>query len=271
MFRALILLLALLATSLLAPSARADAKACIAAHEHGQVAKNQGSLLEARRHFDECAADGCPPPIQSECRGFLEGLAIPTVVLQFEQETPPIDVHAFVDGNEVSLGAATEVDPGRHRFRFVAADGRSHEIVLDVAATDRNRTIVGDLRREEVPVPAPAPLLPDPEPPKKSGPSYVGPLVLVGVGGLGLISFAGLAVAGKVLEDDLLDECAPNCEEEDVKMMRNRYFGADVSLIVGGASLAAALVWFLVARSQEPDDEQASVSLATPGELVIRW
>jgi hypothetical protein len=286
MLRTLIVALALFAALLTSRSARADAKACISAHEQGQVAKNHDSLLEARARFEECATDACPAPIARECAAFLSELAaqIPTVVFQLKHDPgDAIDARVLVDGREIPGaigGSAAEVDPGRHRFRFEAKDGRTHEVVMDIARAARDQIVIGDFRRDaggdaDGPAPnpgTPAPLpLPD-APEDDSGPSYLGPIVMFAVAGAGLVSFLGLAASGKV-EENKLDDCKPRCQEEDVQRMRNRYLGADISLGIAGASLAAAVVWLLVARSEEPDSaaEPAAVSVAFPGQLELTF
>ena len=72
------------------------------------------------------------------------------------------------------------------------------------------------------------------------------------IGGGAALFFAGFAVAGKAKEH----------ERDEVKMMRDRYLAADINLGIAGASLTAALIWFLATPSGDASEPAPAASLS---------
>jgi hypothetical protein len=84
----------------------------------------------------------------------------------------------------------------------------------------------------------------------------VGPLALAGVGlvGIGLFSYFGLTGLSK--EHDLEQSCMPRCSPSDIDGVRTRYHVADISLGIGVAALAGAILWYVLTpspRGSSPD------------------
>lgn len=72
--------------------------------------------------------------------------------------------------------------------------------------------------------------------------------VLAGVGVVGLATFIGFAVDGRVRQAELESGCAPYCAAEDVRAMRRSYWIGDVALAVSLASFAGSGVLFWASR-----------------------
>src|SRR5688572_26409323 len=108
-----------------AEAAPADAPACIAQSERGQLDRDEGRLLEAREAFVACSREDCPRVVRKDCQEFLADLErrVPTVLL-VARDSDGRDltrVRVKVDDKPFAemLGAtALPIDPGSHRFRF---------------------------------------------------------------------------------------------------------------------------------------------------------
>lgn len=223
--------------------------ACIAAHEEAQSLRSQKKLHAARAKFVACARAECPIVVRKEC---VEQLALvekdaPTVVLEARDDNGmgAADVKVSIDGTSVGdrlTGTAVDVEPGEHLFKFERPDGKSLEQRVVVAEGDRNRKVVGDFST----------LVPKPFARPRPGEGATAPrepktiptlaYVAGGVGVLGASSFAFFALTGKSAEKDLASSCGPNCKDDDLSSVKRDYLIADISLVIGVASLAAAVV-----------------------------
>lgn len=246
------LLLALMLTSLApAADARESPKAtCIASHEKAQVERREKKLRAAREHFVACARDSCPTAVRKECSRLLAEVEAsqPTIVFAVKdgEGHDTSNVRVFFDGAPLldSLtGAAVDVDPGEHVFRFVLPSGESNEQHGVVLEGDKNRKIEADFSAGKVHAAGPGPEAPaaPPSPPEKKA---IPPLAFVfgGVAVVGLGSFAYFAATGKGAEKDLASSCKPNCTSSDVSPVHRDYLIADVSLAVAAVATVAA-VW----------------------------
>jgi hypothetical protein len=145
-------LLALLVVSGLAGDAdAADPVAeCIGANERSLDLRKQGKLLDARRELATCAASTCPEAIQQACRDRIASVnaSIPSIVFRVKDAAGQdlMDVQMWIDGQPAgAVGVvARQVDPGRHVFRFRAADRSETEsaFVLREGESDRVESIV---------------------------------------------------------------------------------------------------------------------------------
>jgi hypothetical protein len=86
--------------------------------------------------------------------------------------------------------------------------------------------------------PEPAP----PAPPPAAAPIPVASIALAGVAVVGLGSFTFFALSGKSTEHDLAGSCGPRCSDDEVSPVKTKYAIADVSLLIGIAAAAVAVV-----------------------------
>jgi hypothetical protein len=75
--------------------------------------------------------------------------------------------------------------------------------------------------------------------------------VLTATASLATAGFVTLAVVGKTKQDEL-DECVGHCDIEDVRVMRQLYLGADISLGVAVAAAVALAGYFAVDTQLSP-------------------
>ncbi|NUO48243.1 MAG: hypothetical protein HOV80_05220, partial [Polyangiaceae bacterium] len=161
----------------------------------------------------------------------------------------------FIDGALQATrldGRAMPLDPGSHEIRVELADGTSAKTtVLLREGEARRRIVLG----EEPPPPPPERARPE----KVYEPAAWIPLATVAT--LGTIVFAGLAGAGKAKENELLEECAPFCTEEEDAEMRSLYLGADVALGIGAAGAVGLALYFAIAAANAPDPRPPAAML----------
>lgn len=220
-------------------------KQCNAAHEEAQTLKEQKKPHAAREKLVVCAKQECPVVLRKEC---AEQLTIvdrdaPTVTLEAHDDAgnDTADVKVSMDGTQVAdrlTGAAFDVEPGEHVFRFERADGKSIEQKVLVVEGEKNRKVVADFSTL---VPKPKPPEDKPPPPEKKS---LSPLVFVagGVAVAGVASFAFFALHGKGTEHDLQRSCSPHCTDSDVRPVKTDYLVGDISLAVALVATAAAVV-----------------------------
>jgi hypothetical protein len=237
---------------LVASTARAQSRQeCVAAFDQGQNLRQQGQLRAARAKFVVCAADGCPAPLRKDCAQALASVDadLPTVVLG-ARDTAGHDViptAVYVDDQPVSVadGRAIAYDPGKHVIRFEhPPDAPVTEMVV-LRVGEHDREILGTFPAA---APRPASAAPSaafeaaPPPPRSTRSSRpVGWIVgLAGVGVLGLGSFAYFGLTGESEKQQLLNSCAPACNDAQVNPVRSRYIAADASLGVGLVALGIA-------------------------------
>jgi hypothetical protein len=255
--------LAALATlTLSSRSAADDARPrCFAAYEQGQRLRGDGKLCAARDQFATCKEKACPSFVRSDCAGWLVQVdaRISTIVVASSSEPKSEEkarVMFFIDGelvNDAMDGHAISVDPGEHELRY-ALDGRSVEKHVVVPEGQKPFSFVVDWQELE---PPPAPVKPPPPKPVQADarrstwltrfptPTYV----LGGVSVVGLVSFAGFALAGWSIQS-----CAPTCSQSQVSSLRSEYAIADASLGVAVAAGAGALWFALTAKPPASSD-----------------
>lgn len=229
--------------------ARENSKAtCIATHEKAQVERREKKLRDAREHFVACARDVCPTAVRKECTRLLAEVEAsqPTVVFSVKDGNghDTSSVRVFFDEApilELLTGAAHDVDPGDHVFRFVLPSGESTEQRCVILEGDKNRKIEGDFSATKTHAPVAGDEVAPPPPVEKKAVSPV-TFVFGGVAVVALGSFAYFAATGKGAEKDLARSCKPNCTSDDVSPVQRDYLIADVSLAVAAVATVAA-VW----------------------------
>jgi len=97
---------------------------------------------------------------------------------------------------------------------------------------------------------------------RASGPSLVGPAMTMVAGAAALVAGGGLGLGNRGLYDDIESRCfegptCPGSAREDIDSLHTRNLVADVLLGVGGAAVAAGLVWLIVRLSGGDEDTVA--------------
>lgn len=261
---------ALLAVLLLCPrAARADARACIEHHSEGQLLRDQARFLDARQRFVGCADAACPAAIASECADLLADLerATPTVVLAARDEgrRDVVGVRVELDGQPLEgalNGRAIPLDPGPHRFRFVAPDGRVQELEAVALESIKGRPIEVQFAAPPSATPVAKGARPDPAAAALALPidaantsSNTRPTLAYVLGGIGVAALAGsgyFAWSGRSQRQELADTCSPSCTDEQVSPVRSKYLVADILLAVGVGSLGAGAYLFFQAPDRVP-------------------
>jgi hypothetical protein len=108
-----------------AEEAAADPASCTDTADHGQRAKKDGKLQDARDYFLSCAAPMCPELVQRDCLRWANDSIelIPSIVIDAtDEEGHDVgDARVLVDGYEVAStteGRSIDVDPGPHTVRI---------------------------------------------------------------------------------------------------------------------------------------------------------
>ena len=256
-----------LASALLPGAARADTKAaCVAASERGQTLRDDGAWTRARKEFQVCAADTCPPVVQRDCAHWLDELdqALPSVVLVVRDPAGDdlTEVRVVVDGapfaNRID-GKPIQLDPGAHVIRIEPPTLAPVEEHVTVHAGEKVRVVRFTTSANPPGASAsagaqpPPPLAPEP-PPEGPAPHAHSPwpFILGGVGVAAIGSFAFFGISGRLAYDDLRNQpchATATCSESDVRSIRTKFNVADVSLGIGIVTLAVATyIWIRESR-----------------------
>jgi hypothetical protein len=223
---------------------------CIEAHTRTQALASAGRLVEARAQANGCTNPVCPGLLVADCARWLGDLEqrIPSVVFQVRADGHPnVNARVFVDEKPVedwTRGQALHLNPGQHTFRFELPPRPSVTERLVLAEGMRFRIVSAEFPAPTESTPASAP-----SPRQRPVPLVVYPLL--GVGALGLASFAGFALSGRAERNRLERTCSPRCTDSDLSAVRTRFLVGDISLGVGLAALVGAGVVYL-ARPEEP-------------------
>jgi hypothetical protein len=244
---------------------------CIGDHERAQLARLSGGLLKARKHMVACAQSECPEALRNDCakwRHELDALT-PRVVVTAQDDEGDIEAATLsMDGAVLKKsldGRPIFLDPGTHVLAIETASGHSAEKKIVVSEGEQDRKLSFDFRTPPTTIPEAAPA------PKMLTVRPVPPLayVLVGVSAMGAGLAAGMGAAALSMSNEAEETCAPLCDAQVHRAVKERAIVADVSLSVSLASAAGALLVYLYRPSQLVVDESArrvSVDvLAGPG------
>jgi hypothetical protein len=248
---------------------------CLARYEYAQVARRQRRLLDARSELLLCSRASCPGPIRGDCIDWLGevGRSLPSVVVTARARgADVVDVKVIVDGRLMSeklSGAALDLDPGEHRFRFESPPWPPVERTILVSEGIKDRPIDVELAPPD-PVRLPTA---KPKPPFRLR-KYDYVLGAIAVAGLGTFAYFGASALNernRQLEDG---GCAPFCKPHEVDAVESRLIAADVAL---GVAVLAALVDLYLHAAQAGDDiaptPRASVVVGagdSAGSLALR-
>jgi hypothetical protein len=253
-------------------SAWADAKTCAASHASGQREVKAGRLRLASELFTTCGSDeSCPDQIRTECTEFLESVrqTIPTVILSVVDDAGSDVSNVRVYSTDELLteqldGRAIELDPGKHRLRFVLPWGDVLSSDVLIREGEKNRLVEvrlpkkGGASSPDAAEPAAEPSAPSKPAETRSTP--VAAYLATGLAVVGFGTFAGFAIAGNS-EKNQLESCAPSCGDGDrnrYEDMKRSYVIADVGLGVGAVSTVVAAVLFVTSGQSSSERTQAA-------------
>ncbi|HVY30705.1 MAG TPA: hypothetical protein VHB79_29300 [Polyangiaceae bacterium] len=252
-------------------------KECIDSSTLGQTSRDGGELLKAREQFLQCSREACPPVVRTSCNRWLTEVdeLIPSVVIRASDATGSdiTDGTASIDGVSHPLdGKTIQLDPGKHVVAVESRDGTRAEKKVLLAAGEKSRLIELHLGPSGAPaseaptgpskpvVGASPPTAPEAPSTDRKASIPTGAWVLGGASVVALGSFAFFGLSAKS-ELDKLKVCSPYCTDKQTQTGRNDALVADISLGVGVAALAGAVVWALVAKP-EPKEATAAARLS---------
>jgi hypothetical protein len=223
-------------------------RACIASSTDGQTLRKQGKLLAAREEMITCARDACPSIVRSHCARWLAEVdaAIPSVVVRAEDATGAdmIGAKLAIDGRAVKLdGQAVRLDPGPHTVAIESDRGAHKEERVLLAEGEASRVVT-------IRFAAPGSVLRGPAASPESA-ARRGRHVPTGawiLGGAGVLLLGGATYFGLSASSDLNQlkgSCSPHCTEASTQPGRTDALFFDLTLGVGAAALAGAIVWAL--------------------------
>ena len=241
MKRALAVMLALLAPAI----ARADSEECANAYEHGQELRLAHKLASAREQFLICARPACPRAAREDCAKWLGEVdaALPVVIVHATMHGAPLyDARVVVDGAPVAErvdGRAITLDPGKHVVRIEPPHclAREKEVTLASGPSQIDIDACAEVA-DATPKPSTVHVVRHP------------PLATFTFGGIAIAATVSFAVFGGVGAADatnLRSTCGTACNQGEVDSANTKLLVADISLGVAIASVAAGLVWWLVA------------------------
>jgi hypothetical protein len=303
----------LIATGLLvSATGRASPKDCIASHSTGQREAKAGHLRLATQLFTQCGSDEtCPDRLRQECAEFLQavGQTVPTVIFSVldekNQDISQVKVFSLdeliVDGLD---GRAVQVDPGKHRLRFLLPWGavlssdvliregeknRLIQVKIAEASADSGNVPTHDSKKDPAlaaPTPAANPATPTPPPAvaPRNGPP-IAAWIASGAALVGLGLGTTFAILGSSKKSDI-EACSPNCGaamRPTYDALKRDYLIADVGFVIGVASAGVATWLFLapptahkeaaspnpVARSRQVFVRPGAVVLPGAGAFVL--
>jgi hypothetical protein len=274
---AFMVLAAAAAAVTLAPAARADDAACIAASEQSIPLRQQGKLHEALKVLAVCADAACPGEVKAECAKRIETIkgTMPTLILGAKDGlgNDLTAVTVIVDGAPLPGaldGQALALDPGEHTFRFELAGQPPVEKKIVLRQGEKER-------RESVVLGPPGGLVkPPPAAPSFWTPRRTLAVVSAGLGVVGIgigAAFGAFALSSQSREkSDCSGSSTASCPSypqglSDYNIAQKDATGATVGLVLGGALAATGVVlWFTAPRQGRPP---ASVQGLRVAPLVI--
>lgn len=236
-------------------------EACMAHHESAQLARLGGGFVKALGELSACARPECPDALRKDCLEWrLEvGAILPTVIVVAEGDSGDLaEAQVVVDGvvlRESLDGRPIPVDPGTHVVSVTLPDGKSKVQRVVLSEGEQGRRLEFDFRS------APVVMAPMGAPPTRT----IRP-VPPGVYILGATAFIGLGVGVGFGSDawsksrTARDLCAPLCDPEVSRAVRERAAIADVALGVFVASTIGALVVYSYRPERVVPVEQVAIS-----------
>jgi|HubBroStandDraft_4_1064222.scaffolds.fasta_scaffold15428_2 hypothetical protein len=252
---------------------------CTLASDQSIKLRTDKKLRAARDQAQVCAAASCSAKVRKACQKRVADLAtaIPTVVFLVKDSKGHgvSAVNVSLDGDSLADhldGTALSVDPGQHTFTFETAGMPPYDqsFLIIEGQKDRHETIT---------LPAPAPASPPPPPvapvvgTADGATTHSSPMtpVAFGLGGVGLATLIVGAVTGALADSkwhDSESECGtatqcPNHAQSvnDHNTASSLATVSTVTLIAGGAALAAGVTLFFAAPKATDEKPSQGLSL----------
>lgn len=271
--------LALLATSLASPAARADDKeACASSYEKAQKLRRDGKLKEARQEVLTCGNEKCPAVLIPFCVQWLREIdaTMPSLVIVARgpkgEETGAVRV--ILDGAVAASsldGRPIAVDPGKHHLRYEMDGAAAIEEDVLVHAGEQNRRLSPVFQANK---PSP-PLAPKgekgdkgdkgesavpPGPIDTAAPSSPTRWPVYAAFGLGVASVGAGAVTGAMAlgtKSSLDTACVPkgNCPasaQPDIDKLHTLGTVSTIGFIAGGVGIAAGVLLLVIRPGSPP-------------------
>ncbi len=254
---------------------------CVSAHEEGQVLRRSANLKKARELLISCSKATCPSLVRTECAEFLREVenSMPTVVIAArEKGTEVLNVTVFVDGELVTKkldGKDIAIDPGVHSFKvslegwpdiekdiLIISGAKDRELTFDFGEPDRPPPSAPGAQPGVAPYQAPPPV-------ETRRPVQAITYILLGTTVLGGVGFGVLGSMGQADKKELEKTpeeggCAPLCTDDDVSDVKTKFLLADISLGVGIASAAGALITYLARPTYTVSPEEKEKPVPEP-------
>ena len=247
---------------------------CLADHERAQDARLSGQLLPARAALRRCAAAACPQLVSRDCVLWLTEVdqQIPSVIFRATKDGEDVVGLRVREGDSVlteSLtGSPLQLDPGPHHFVAELAGFQALDATYVLQAGDKGRVVrfdfVSPKTRSVAPLPRPLSPLPSPQHRPTPTVTYMLGAATVAATVTGAV-LGGLALAKR---QDTQEDCAPLCQDRDVRGVKDLAIGADIAwalaLLGGGAT-----VYSYVTRPSVPLERANRGSAASPRFRVV--
>lgn len=228
---------------------------CLGNHTEGQQLRRDGKLIESRDSFRQCSANACPSEIIRDCLGWMEEVdkQIPSVGFAVTADgVSRADVQVFIDDVQVLdklSGRAITVNPGPHRVRVVLPPFAPFEEQVVFTEGDKFRIVDVKFTSPRT-TPDPVTTTPGaPTPTPAAEPVRPVPIATYVFGGIGIaaaLSGGAWGISNAALRSDMENQCAPNCSDRSIGVLKQRALIADISWGVSIVSLAtAATIYFL--------------------------
>lgn len=256
-------------TLLAGSSARAQGvgDTCADAYEQAQQLMRDGALMRSRQELRVCMS-ACPAELRRDCATWLKEVQrdMPSVALSATSAggSTPGRVRVLLDGApwvDVIPREPVELDPGRHTLTFEDGAGTRVDAVVTLSRGDKALPIA-------VRFPSPAPR---PAPPSSSRPAIapgppLWPLVLVGVGAVGLGAGAFLGIKGH-LDRGELDACKPACPPDEVDAVARTWTAGGIAAGAGALVAGAGMLLYVTLDPGAPaaSSEAAGIAVVPSG------
>ncbi|MDC3955983.1 hypothetical protein [Polyangium jinanense] len=239
---------------LAAPASATTKKECVASYEQTQSLRKEGKLASAQEAALVCSHNDCPRVVRKDCTEWLAEIekSLPTVVLvaRDEKGDETADVRVF-EGDKLVRerldGKAMPMDPGEHVLRFERDGAEPVTRKVIVHEGDKLVRIEASFKKE--------PKAPEEKPAEKGSGVPIAPIVIGGVGILGLGAAGVIGLLGLSAKSDLEASCAPRCTDAAVDPIRTKFLAADITAAASVVLLGTAAVVYFTSGSR---DEQKS-------------
>jgi hypothetical protein len=241
---------------------------CAQSFEQAQRLRNGFRYIEAGAEALKCANPDCGPLLSEECGkiyGELQAV-MPSIVFVARDESGNdlTNASVLVEGNALPIsvdGTPVTFDPGSHEFTFTAEGFEPLVQSAMIRTGERLRPLIGVLKKART---VPASQL-STRPPARidDQPNGGPPLAAYVLGGVGLVGFAGFVgfrIVGAGDFDSLSRECKPDCSQDAVDGVRQKYVFSNIALAVGAAASVAALTVYLATPGRQQSTTALQIS-----------